>query len=521
MTPLLLQRSSLLVFLQEQVLPPLIQQRASLTECLRIWSIGCRAGDEASTLALLVQSLLPNESAEKQITLFATDNDPAAISHARDYHYPAHLLHHLPETVHHLLKADTSEYQLHPSLRQRILFGPHALLTQMPFPHLDLILSHDTLSDFAPVEQQILFNRLAYALSPQGYLLLISPAISEPEPAYYQRVAGKWPLFQRTETPVTVQSLKWSKQWSFGNSFEEQDEIRDTYLEELQATLADREMAYQELEQAYKDLEHIHLLKDDFLSLMSHEMRTPLTVVLATAQLLQRKPIRDQQEWTSESNLAYQKRFAKSLETIEQQAQQLSRLLTELLDAARLRSDMFHLTPSSTDLVKLVREIITQQELLTARRIRLVNALETIVGIWDEMRLEQVVRNLLTNALKYSEPSTEIVISLRYRFMAGQAREVLISVQDQGRGISEEDLPHVFDRFYRADKLRVDSQARESLGLGLYITAEIVKRHGGRIWVESRLGRGSTFFVSLPLEMPTLGFSSVTTDEKAMQKTHS
>ena len=135
MTPLLLQRTSLLVFLQEQVLPPLIQQRASSTECLRLWSIGCQAGDEASTLALLVQSLLPNEPnepAEKQITLFATDADPAAISRARDYRYPEHLLHHLPETVHHLLKADTSEYQLHPSLRRKILFGPHALLTQMP-----------------------------------------------------------------------------------------------------------------------------------------------------------------------------------------------------------------------------------------------------------------------------------------------------------------------------------------------------------------------------------------------------
>ncbi len=170
------------------------------------------------------------------------------------------------------------------------------------------------------------------------------------------------------------------------------------------------------------------------------------------------------------------------------------------------------------DLVKLVREIITQQELLTARRVRLVNALETIVGIWDGMRLEQVVRNLLTNALKYSEPSTEIVMTLRYRFVADQACEVLISVQDHGRGISEEDLPHVFDHFYRADKLRNDSQARESLGLGLYITAEIVKRHGGRIWAESRPGRGSTFFVSLPLEMLAMGFSSVTTDGKEMQK---
>jgi|SRR5450755_2456347 len=79
-------------------------------------------------------------------------------------------------------------------------------------------------------------------------------------------------------------------------------------------------------------------------------------------------------------------------------------------------------------------------------------------------------------------------MTMRYRFVAGQAREVPIAVQDQGRGISENDLPHVFDRFYRADKQRNDPQARESLGLGLYITAEIVKRHGG-----THLGRKSAW----------------------------
>src|ERR1700736_6292843 len=106
MIPLLVHRTPLLAFLQEQVLPLVIQHRASSTERLRIWSIGCRVGDEASTLALLVQSLLPVDSAERSITLFATDADPAAISRARGYRYPAHLLAHLPEAALPLLEAD-------------------------------------------------------------------------------------------------------------------------------------------------------------------------------------------------------------------------------------------------------------------------------------------------------------------------------------------------------------------------------------------------------------------------------
>jgi signal transduction histidine kinase len=122
------------------------------------------------------------------------------------------------------------------------------------------------------------------------------------------------------------------------------------------------------------------------------------------------------------------------------------------------------------------------------------------------MRLEQVVGNLLSNALKYSDPSTEVVMTLRYQFRAGRAQEVQIAVQDQGPGIGEADLPHIFDRFYRGDRQGEDASASKSLGLGLYISAEIVKRHGGRIWVESWPGRGSTFFVALPLMEPEMRF---------------
>lgn len=277
-------------------------------------------------------------------------------------------------------------------------------------------------------------------------------------------------------------------------------------MEELQATLEDREMAYEEvnhrfheLEQVYRDLEHVQRLKEDFLSMMSHEMRTPLTTLLLTTQSLQRWLMHAEQEWVPENTATFQKQFAKDLETIEQMGLRISRHVTDLLDAAHLRSDMFYLSRSPMNLVKLIRQIITQQEPVAARRIRLVSALDEMVGTWDEMRLEQVVGNLLTNALKYSDPSTEVVITLRYHFRAGRAQEVLIALQDQGPGISEEDLPHIFDRFYRASKQGDDTSASKSLGLGLYISAEIVKRHGGRIWVESGPGRGSTFFVALPL----------------------
>jgi signal transduction histidine kinase len=113
------------------------------------------------------------------------------------------------------------------------------------------------------------------------------------------------------------------------------------------------------------------------------------------------------------------------------------------------------------------------------------------------MRIEQVLTNLLDNALKYSSAPTKVSVLVRGVACDSPCQRVVIAIRDQGYGISREHLPHVFERFYRVRPS--DGGAIEGAGLGLYVAAEIVRRHGGDIWVESVVEEGSTFFVSLPL----------------------
>ena len=129
----------------------------------------------------------------------------------------------------------------------------------------------------------------------------------------------------------------------------------------------------------------------------------------------------------------------------------------------------------------------------TDRAISVETPTESVVGNWDEARIEQGLHNLLSNALKYSPPDTDVQVGMEL-----QPHEVVIWVKDQGQGISEEEQAHIFDRFYRVT--RNEKSGVDGLGLGLYIAHGIITRYGGRIWVESELGKGSTFFVSLPLE---------------------
>src|SRR5207245_8236514 len=125
-----------------------------------------------------------------------------------------------------------------------------------------------------------------------------------------------------------------------------------------------------------------------------------------------------------------------------------------------------------------------------------------LMGWFDLPRTEQVVRNLLSNAIKYSPAGGEIELGVRPRRDAhGTAQEVLIWVKDQGIGIAAHDLPHLFERFYRAVTL---DRSISGFGIGLYLTKELVQGHGGRIWVESTKGQGSTFFLALPLGDPPL-----------------
>ena len=221
-------------------------------------------------------------------------------------------------------------------------------------------------------------------------------------------------------------------------------------------------------------------LKEDFLSAAAHDLKTPLTTVVAQAQFLERKATRDP---SAPSDLA-------GLQRIVREAQRLSALVTDLLDAARMEQGRLVADREPMDLGTLVSSVATRQR-PGAHRVD-VDVRGAVVGNYDGRRIEQLLENLIENASKYSPEATPVNVNVWQQ--DGEAR---ITVQDQGIGIPAADLPRIFERFSRASN--VDDRKFHGMGLGLYICRGIVEEHGGRIWAESEIGKGSTFHVALPL----------------------
>jgi signal transduction histidine kinase len=233
----------------------------------------------------------------------------------------------------------------------------------------------------------------------------------------------------------------------------------------------------------YTDVTEVRELqrnKDDFLSLVSHELRTPVTSIKGYAQLLKRRAKRDQ--------LPEQAMLA--AETIERQTARMQELIDLLLDLTRLDTGRLRLEKSDLDLVELVRRVAGLVQITTEAHTISVEA--PAAPIWvhaDEHRLEQVVTNLVHNAVRYSPEGGPIEVSVH-----ADSDGVTLSVRDRGIGIPPDALDRIFERFYRAP----DVVQSTGLGIGLYITRAIVEHHGGSIRVESELGSGSTFVVTLP-----------------------
>lgn len=222
--------------------------------------------------------------------------------------------------------------------------------------------------------------------------------------------------------------------------------------------------------------------RDDFLSIASHELRTPLTPLRMQLQMLGR---------TLKSDEAIDStRIANFIDTSDRMVARLTRLVEDLLEVSRINSKRLELRYEDFDLVALIREILSrfQWEIDRAGARVELSAPEKILGSWDPGKVEQVFVNLLTNALKYGGQST-VSIELR-----DEGDRVRLSVRDGGIGIATSDLERIFQRFERA----VNTNTYGGLGLGLYITSQIVELHGGKISVESEQGKGSTFTVILP-----------------------
>ncbi len=224
--------------------------------------------------------------------------------------------------------------------------------------------------------------------------------------------------------------------------------------------------------------------KSDFISMVSHEMKTPLTSISAFTQLLQAHAKRQADDY------AFDK-----LERVYGQAKKMSVLINGFLDISRLReSGKIHLNVSHYNFNDLVQEILRDMHDVYATHTVLFVPEGTIEMHGDRDKIGSVISNLVSNAIKYSPGKTEVRVTAQVT-----AESVIFACSDDGMGIKEEEISRLFDRFYRADSRQVEHIG--GFGIGLYICAEIVKKHGGEIWAESTLEKGSTFYVRLPLGM--------------------
>ncbi|HZI16693.1 MAG TPA: PAS domain S-box protein [Myxococcus sp.] len=236
----------------------------------------------------------------------------------------------------------------------------------------------------------------------------------------------------------------------------------------------------------YREAQQAVRVREEFLQVASHELKTPLTPLSLKLQVLTRAAeSHPREQWP---------RLTEDLATMRQQVRRLSQLMDELLDVSRISSGRFSLHVEPVDLGALVRETAARFEpevLRLGGRLE-VEAPERVEGQWDRQRLEQVVTNLLSNALKYGDGKP---VQVRVAKVGTSARLV---VRDEGIGIARDALRRIFGKFERA----VSERHYGGLGLGLYITRQIVDALGGTIQVESEQGQGATFIVELPLSPP-------------------
>ncbi|HYH13564.1 MAG TPA: PAS domain S-box protein [Thermomicrobiales bacterium] len=236
----------------------------------------------------------------------------------------------------------------------------------------------------------------------------------------------------------------------------------------------------------------LELKQREFLSMVAHDLRSPLTAIKGYAQLMQRRE-------------AYS---ASAVTAILSQVLQMERLVGDVLDITRMDENQFEVDLAEVDLVQIVRTAVSRaRDLEETDRVLLEVPNDPLVGMWDQARLAQILDNLLTNATKYA-PTGDIAVRLTNQ---GSCAEIV--VQDHGPGIAPEHLPYIFDRFYREPG---SGSLARGVGLGLAITKALVEAHGGEISVDSTAGEGTAFTVRLPWDAAEM--RSARTDTTTLQQ---
>ena len=249
-----------------------------------------------------------------------------------------------------------------------------------------------------------------------------------------------------------------------------------------------------ELEKANEELKYKHQLKNEFINVAAHEIKTPIQPIIALADLLQQDGIIHNKE----KNKEY-------LDIIFRNSKRLKQLSDDVLDTARIESGSFSLTKEIFNLKEMITYILKEYEQIIQHKKNLKLIYESsetnqIIIEADRNRLSQVIHNLLNNAINFTnEGSITVIVERKKDNINGKDDEILVSIQDTGTGIASEILPKLFEKF------TTKSTIAGGTGLGLFISKSIIEKHGGRIWAtnngeENKEGVGSTFTFSLPVK---------------------
>lgn len=255
-------------------------------------------------------------------------------------------------------------------------------------------------------------------------------------------------------------------------------------VEALEKARAQQEATLQELNAAQEELQRALRTRDEFMSMVAHELRTPLNTLFLETQLRKLQIERGLQDAFNPE--VWKKMVARD----DRQIQSMIRLIDDMLDVSRMRSGTLSIRPAATELSGLLQRIVadlSRQARETGCEISLV-AEQEVSGWWDEFRIEQVIVNLLTNALRYG-CGKPVEVKLE-----ADQKEARISVRDGGAGISEETQARIFEPFERG----LDTGVSAGLGLGLYISRQLAEAHQGKLTVTSAPGDGSVFTLTLP-----------------------
>ena len=283
--------------------------------------------------------------------------------------------------------------------------------------------------------------------------------------------------------PLDMHAVK-SKVNVFVDLYRQRKTLKEQ-LDAIERARQEQELLLKKLQATQSELEHAVRMRDDFMSIVSHEVRTPLNGLILETQLRKLHLARDNADaFTLDKMRAM-------VDRDERQIQSLIRLIEDMLDVSRIRTGKLSIRPVQFDLAQLVRNLVDSfaPQVMAADCSISLRADEPVVGTWDEFRIEQVISNLLSNALRYGGKGPVEVAVYAHK---GLAR---VEVRDHGIGISKENQLRIFQQFERVSATHVVA----GLGLGLFISEQIVAAHGGSISVDSALGEGALFRVSLPI----------------------